>query len=88
MDKTPFEKTLEDINLGKLKPPFVLSENASIPYIKYQLAVHKMQLNLFAKGLKHSQVKLKDLKQYYGLKGKTAAQCLNEFMEIYKQHVN
>ena len=54
----------------------------SISYFSYQLAVHKFNLSIMAKGMQCRGVKLKDLKNYYGLKGRTAADCLPQFLKL------
>lgn len=75
---TPFEQAV----LSKAKTPDVYVDGGKVDYFQYQLAVHKMYLSLMAKGIQNSQVKLKELKNYYGLKGRTAAQCLEQFITL------
>jgi len=38
-----------------------------------------------SKGIQNRQVKLRDLKNYYGLKGRTAADCLPQFIQLMEQ---
>jgi hypothetical protein len=50
-------------------------------------AKNKYNLSLMAVGIQSRGIKLKDIKNYYGLKGRTAADCLSQFvqlMEAYK----
>jgi hypothetical protein len=77
---TPFEQALQQAQAGELKTPSVSTANGNIDYFGYQLAVHKFNLSLMAKGMQCRGVKLRDLKQYYGLKGRTAADCLPQFL--------
>lgn len=86
--KTLFEKTVEQVRSGQLKTPKVSTADGEMDYFGYQLAVHKYNLSLMSLGLTCNGVKLSDLKRYYGLKGRSAKQCLPQFLDImskYKQ---
>lgn len=78
---TPFEEALNAASAGELKTPVVTYEGRNIDPFKYQLAVHKFQLGIMKSGMQMRGVKLKDLKWYYGLKGRSAADVHAEFME-------
>ena len=82
---TPFEQAVAQVQAGTLQVPTVSMGEGNINYFKYQLAVHKFYLSLMAKGIQNRQVKLKDLKWYYGLKGRTAADCLPQFLQLMEQ---
>jgi hypothetical protein len=77
---TPFETAIQQAKAGELRTPTVSTSNGNVDYFGYQLAVHKYNLSLMAKGIQSRGVKLRDLKQYYGLKGRTAADCLPQFL--------
>jgi hypothetical protein len=79
---TPFQQALLDHSDGKLKTPPVSTTTGNINFFGYQLAVHKYYLSLMAKGIQNRQVKLTDLKKYYGLKGRTAADCLPQLIQL------
>ena len=79
---TPFEKAIQQVKEGTLQTPTVSTGEGTIDYFNYQLAIHKYYLSLMSKGIQNRQVKLKDLKQYYGLKGKTASDCLPQFIQL------
>ena len=79
---TPFEQAVLKVQEGTLQVPTVGVGNGTINYFNYQLATHKFYLSLMAKGITNRQVKLRDLKQYYGLKGRTAADCLPQFIQL------
>ena len=79
---TPFEQAVLNVQAGTLQVPTVGVGNGTINYFNYQLATHKFYLSLMAKGITNRQVKLRDLKQYYGLKGRTAADCLPQFIQL------
>ena len=85
---TPFEKAVAAALNGELATPSVAVGNDQIDYFYYQLAVHKHNLHVLAIPLKMRGVKLKDLKNYYGLKGKTAKDCLPEFEAIFQAYKN
>ena len=67
---------------GTLQTPTVSIGDGQVDYFGYQLAVHKYNLRIMAAGMLCRGVKLKDLKHYYGLKGKTAKDCLIQFETI------
>ena len=84
--KTPFQQAVEQAKAGQLKTPDVSTSTGKIDYFSYQLAVHKFNLSLMTKGIMSRGIKLKDLKQYYGLKGKTASDCLPQFLKIIDEY--
>lgn len=80
---TPFEQAQADVKAGKLTTPEVTGEGGrKIPYFGYQLACHKRDLKLMSLGMRGMNVKLSDLKRYYGLKGRSAKDVLPQFIEI------
>jgi hypothetical protein len=79
---TPFEQAKKDLYEGKIQAPSVSMGNRQIPYFRYQLNVHKFNLKIMSSGMTCRGVKLRDLKNYYGLKGKTAADCLPQLEKI------
>ena len=84
--KTPFQQAVEQARAGQLRTPEVIMEKGKIDYFNYQLAVHKFNLSLMAKGIMSRGVKLSDLKKYYGLKGKTASDCLPQFLKLMDEY--
>lgn len=79
---TPFELAVLQAAEGKLQTPTVCTSEGQLDYFGYQLAVHKYNLRIMAAGMLCRDVKLKDLKHYYGLKGRTAKECLEQFETI------
>lgn len=79
---TPFEKAVQAVQYGSLQTPNVSVGTKQIDYFKYQLATHKFNLSIMAKGMSFRGIKFKDLKNYYGLKGRTAKDALPEFVEL------
>jgi hypothetical protein len=76
---TQFEQALQAAELGTLSTPIVSTSKGNVDYFGYQLAVHHFNLKIMSKGMTCRGVKLKDLKGYYGLKGKSAGDCLAQF---------
>ena len=79
---TPFQQAVLQVEAGQLQAPTVSYGKTTVDYFKYQLAVHKFNLSIMSKGMKCRGVKLSDLKIYYGLKGRTAADCLPQFIKL------
>ena len=83
---TQFEQAVKAANEGTLKTPIVNSGGKMVDYFWYQLSVHHHALKVLSIGLKMKGVKLKDLKSYYGLKGRTASDCLEQFAEVMEKY--
>ena len=83
---TPFEQAVAQAQAGTLQTPTVSTSEGTIPYFSYQLAVHKYYLSLMSKGIQNRQVKLSDIKRYYGLKGRTAADVLPQFIQLMEKY--
>lgn len=83
---TQFEQVQQQVKDGTLITPSVSTANGNVDYFGYQLAVHKYNLSLMAKGIQSRGIKLKDLKAYYGLKGRTAEDCLPQFLRIFDEY--
>jgi len=85
---TKFEQAVQQVELGQLKTPTVATSEGNIDYFGYQLAVHHFNLKLMAKGIQSRGINLKDLKAYYGLKGRTAADCLPQYEALMERYKN
>ena len=79
---TQFEMAVAQAEMGKLDLPSVQYGSNPIDYFWYQLSVHHYNLKLMARGFKFRGIKLSDMKDYYGLKGRSAADCLPQFEQI------
>lgn len=79
---TPFQQAVLAAAEGKLKTPTVSSSEGNINYFGYQLAVHKYNLRLMAIGMKCRGITFTQIKKYYGLKGRTAADCVPQLIHI------
>lgn len=76
---TQFEQALQQAKAGQLQTPTVGTSEGNVDYFGYQLAVHHFNLKIMSRGMSCRGIKLKDLKAYYGLKGRTAGDCLPQF---------
>lgn len=86
--KTPFQQAVESVKNGTLKAPSVSVGNAEVDYFSYQLEIHHFNLKLMARGMKFRGITFTQIKKYYGLNGKGAQGCLQQFTDImheYKQ---
>jgi len=84
---TPFEQKVQTAEAGGLKLPDVTYQGKKVPYFIYQLIIHRFNLNIMAGGMKFRNINLTDIKREYGLKGRSAKDCLAQFdkiMEDYK----
>lgn len=79
---TPFQEAIQSIEAKKLVMPNVFVGRDTVNYINYQLSTHKFNLSLMAKGMTFRHIKFTDIKKYYGLKGRSAKDCLPEFLEL------
>lgn len=79
---TQFEQALQRVKEQQLQTPTVTAEGREIDYFGYQLSVHHFNLKLMAKGMTFRNIKFSDIKRYYGLKGRTASDCLPQFEAI------
>lgn len=83
---TPFQLAQQQAEAGTLKVPTVGTAGKTIPYFGYQLAVHVYNLSLMAKGLHFRNIKFTEIKKYYGLKGKSAADCIQQLKDIQEKY--
>jgi hypothetical protein len=82
---TPFEQAHQDWVDGKIMVPSVYMGDNEVAYFLYQIHVHKYHLKLMSVGLK-TNVRLKDIKEYYGLKGRTAKDVYQSLIELLKSY--
>jgi hypothetical protein len=85
---TPFEIAQQQVKEGQLKTPSVSVGTTPIDYFKYQLSVHKFNLSIMASGMKFRGITFTQIKKYYGLKGKSAKDCLPQFILLMNKFLN
>jgi hypothetical protein len=81
-----FDQVQEKAKAGEIRLPKVIFEGKDISFIKYQLAVHKFNLGIMAAGMSCRGITFTQIKKYYGLKGKTAKECLPQLAEIVEHY--
>lgn len=79
---TQFQQALQQVEAQQLQTPEVSYSGKKVDYFSYQLAVHEFNLKIMSRGMTCRGVKLKDLKGYYGLTGRSAADCLVQFQAL------
>jgi len=84
---TQFEQAQQQVREGSLQAPTVSTAQGEVNYFGYQLAVHHFNLKLMAKGMSCRGITFTQIKNYYGLKGRSAKDVLDQFqviMDAYK----
>lgn len=85
---TQFELAVQQAKEGKLQTPAVHYGQGQIDYFQYQLATHLFNLRIMSKGMQCRGIKLKDIKAYYGLTGRTAKDCIGQFETVIEKYRN
>lgn len=85
---TKFEQAVQAVENGSLQTPSVVYGHKAVDYFGYQLAVHLYNLRILATGMTMRGVKFTHIKKYYGLKGKSAKECVPEFQELMHNFLN
>ena len=83
---TPFEQAQKEVDEKTLQVPSVNYGSQQVNYFKYQLAVHRFNLKIMSSGMTCRGVKLRYLKDYYGLTGKSAKDCLPQFEKLVAEY--
>lgn len=79
---TPFQQALAQVEAKQLNTPSVSIGTKPIDYFSYQLAVHLFNLKVMSRGMKFRGITFTDIKTYYGLKGRSAKDCLPQMEAI------
>lgn len=79
---TPFEQAQQQVEAKILATPSVSVGSKPIDYFSYQLAVHLFNLKIMAGGMKCRGITFTQIKKYYGLKGKSAKDCVDQMKGI------
>lgn len=83
---SPFLQALSAALKGEIKIPEVSSPEGQMDYFGYQLAVHLFNLRLMANGIKFKGITFSQIKEYYGLRGRGAAECIQQLEAISKDY--
>ncbi len=84
--KAPFFQAVEKVRNNQAVAPAVTAEGKKVDFFWYQIVNHHFYLKLFAKGMRANQISFTDIKKYYGLKGRSAADCLAQFEQIMENY--
>jgi len=83
---TQFQQSMLATEEGQQQVPTVVFEGQTIPFHGYQLASHIYALKIMAIGMKMRGVTFTQIKKYYGLKGRTAKDCLPQLQAIQEMY--
>jgi len=81
-----FQQAMKNVIEEKQIAPSVTYGNSNIPYFAYQFSVMVFHLSNMAAGMTTRQVTFTQIKKYYGLKGRSAKECLPQLKELYEQY--
>jgi hypothetical protein len=84
--KTPFKIAQQQVREKTLQVPSVSAGSKQVDYFSYQLSVHKFNLSLMARGMKFRGITFTQIKKYYGLTGRSAADCLSQFIQVMEEY--
>ena len=79
---TQFQQSMLATEEGSQRVPKVIYEGREIPFAGYQLATHIYALKIMALGMKMRGVTFTQIKKFYGLKGKSAKDCIPQLQQI------
>ena len=82
---TKFEELKSQVLAGTVNVPSVSSNGGNISFLGYQLSVHVYNLGLMGLGMTFSGITFKEIKDYYGLKGRSAKDCLPQLKAIHEE---
>jgi hypothetical protein len=85
-DMTQFQQSMLATEEGSQRVPTVIFEGKEIPYAGYQLAVHIYALKIMALGMKMRGVTFTQIKKFYGLRGRTAKECLPQLQQMQEMY--
>ena len=79
---TQFQQSMLATEEGSQRVPTVIFEGKEIPFAGYQLAAHIYALKIMAIGMKMRGITFTQIKKFYGLKGKSAKECIPQLEQI------
>ena len=77
-----FNQLKSQVEAGTAKVPTVSVNGGEISFLAYQLSVHVYALGMMSLGMKYPGVTFKEIKEYYGLKGRSAKDCIDQLKTI------
>jgi hypothetical protein len=79
---TQFQQSMLAAEEGQQQVPTVVFEGQTIPFHGYQLAAHVYALKIMGLGMKMRGITFTQIKKYYGLRGRSAKECLPQLQMI------
>ena len=86
IDLTPFEQAVAAGQNGTLKAPVITIGGTQVNPLRFQVVQHKAMLRMAAANIKVRGFRLKDIKAYYGYKGRSAAEVLKEHLSLMESY--
>ena len=83
---TQFQQSMLATENGTMQVPTVHTEGGKIPFAGYQLATHIYALKIMALGMKMRGVTFTQIKKFYGLKGKSAKDCIPQLQQMQEMY--
>ena len=84
---TQFQQSMLATENGTMQVPTVHTEGGStIPFAGYQLATHVYALKIMVMGMKMRGVTFTQIKKFYGLKGKSAKDCIPQLQQMQEMY--
>ena len=83
---TQFQQTMLATENGTMQVPTVSTSEGTIPFAGYQLATHVYALKIMALGMKMRGVTFTQIKKFYGLKGKSAKDCIAQLQQMQEMY--
>ena len=77
-----FNQLKSQVEAGTAKVPTVSVNGGEISFLAYQLSVHVYALGMMSLGMKYPGVTFKEIKEYYGLQGRSAKDCIDQLKTI------
>lgn len=79
---TQYELRIAEWKAGELTLPSVTMGDKPVNYFAYAIAVHIFECKCMARGMTIRGRKLRDFKEYYGIKGRSAKDILPKLEQI------
>ena len=83
---TQFEQAQEQVKQGTLNTPNVSTSNGEVDYFGYRLVVHICNLKIMGAGMTCRGITFSQIKKYYGLKGRSAKDCVPQLEQIFTEY--
>lgn len=86
--ESKFKQIIEAAKSGEMTLPSVSMNGVQVDYLEYQIIVHSFNLKLMATGLKVRGVTFTQIKKFYGLRARSAADAVPELESVKSTYKN